>query len=106
MKQTISFYDFEKAFIDHGRGNSFSYDGLKALFEHLEECGGDDMELDVVEIDCEFCEYESAVKCVEDCGYTDLTGDDDEDKEAEAISYLRDHTSLIKFDGGIIIQNF
>ena len=105
MKQTINKYDFERAFRDHGRKKSFSYSGLEALFEYLEECGGDDMELDVVAIDCEFAEYESAVKCIEDCGYTDLEGDEEE-KEEQAIEYLRDHTSLIEFAGGLIIQNF
>lgn len=107
MKQTITAYDFERAFYDAGRGNSFTYNGLRALFDYLEEGegGGEEMELDVVGIDCDFCEYETAVKCVEDGGYTELDGDEAE-KEEQAIEYLQDYTSIITFEGGIIIQNF
>ena len=36
MKQTINFYDFQKAFQDL-RPNNFTYDGLRALFEYLED---------------------------------------------------------------------
>ena len=47
MKQTINFYGFQKAFQDL-RPNSFTYEGLRALFEYLEDppwqrspcCGG------------------------------------------------------------------
>ena len=36
MKQSVNMYDFERAFKNFERDN-FSYDGLKALFEYLEE---------------------------------------------------------------------
>jgi len=115
MKKTISVYDFRDAFKNMGRGDSFSYAGLGALFEYLEEYG--DIELDVIAIDCEFSEYESATDCVSDCGYDfepdlDLLDEDmDEDERQEAIEeqaleYLRENTSVIEFDGGIIIQSF
>lgn len=62
MKQTINFYDFQKAFQDL-RPNNFSYQGLRALFEYLEELEdniGEEIEFDVIALCCDFIEYESA----------------------------------------------
>jgi hypothetical protein len=62
MKQTINFYDFQKAFQDL-RPNSFTYEGLRALFEYIEEIEdthNEEMELDVIALCCDFIEYESA----------------------------------------------
>jgi hypothetical protein len=62
MKQTINFYDFEQAFKQHGRIDSFTYQGLKALFSYLEELEDDmceELELDVIALCCDFTEYES-----------------------------------------------
>jgi hypothetical protein len=61
MKQTVTFYDFQKAFQDL-RPNNFSYEGLRALFEYLEESEestGEEIELDVIALCCDFIEYES-----------------------------------------------
>ena len=37
MYQRVNFSDFRQAFHNHDRGNQFSYEGLKALFDFLEE---------------------------------------------------------------------
>ncbi len=61
MKKTVSFYDFERAFKECERDN-FSYDGLKALFdylEELEESTGEEIELDVIALCCEYTEYDN-----------------------------------------------
>lgn len=61
MKQTINFYAFQKAFQDL-RPNNFSYQGLRALFEYLEdseESTGEEIEFDVIALCCDFIEYES-----------------------------------------------
>lgn len=61
MKQTINFYDFQKAFQDL-RPNNFSYQGLRALFdylEELEESTGHETEFDVIELCGAYNEYES-----------------------------------------------
>jgi hypothetical protein len=59
MKQTIDIRDFHRAFETMGRGEQFSYDGRKALFEYLEqledECGTE-IELDVIALCCDFSE--------------------------------------------------
>ena len=68
MKQTINFYDFQKAFQDL-RPNSFTYDGLRALFEYLEELedsNGEEIELDVIALCCDFTEYESVEEYARD----------------------------------------
>jgi hypothetical protein len=58
MKQTINLFDFRRAFQDHDRTN-FSYDGLNVLFDALTEYeagGGEEMELDVIGLYCDFVE--------------------------------------------------
>ena len=58
MKQTINFYDFNQAF-NNIRPANFSYDGLLALFNYLEQyeddCGTE-IELDVIALCCDFTE--------------------------------------------------
>ena len=112
MKQTVSLNDFRDAFRAYDRLDNFSYDGLGALFEYLEELEedtGEEMELDVIAICCDFSEYDSAVDCITGNGYdlgciTNIK--DDDEKEDAALEYLRDNTTVITFDGGIIIQDF
>lgn len=68
MKQTINFYDFQKAFQDL-RPNNFSYQGLRALFEYLEELEestGEEIEFDIIALCCDFTEYESVEEYARD----------------------------------------
>ena len=61
MKKTINEDQFVQAFKDYGRENQFSREALKALFEYiegLEEDTGEETELDVIALCCEFTEYE------------------------------------------------
>lgn len=58
MKQTIELNDFINAFQEI-RPDKFSYGGLEHLFywfESLEEDAGQEIELDVISICCEFSE--------------------------------------------------
>lgn len=58
MKLTINFYAFENAFKTI-RPDNFSYEGLRALFDHFEEyedSTGEQVELDVIGICCEYNE--------------------------------------------------
>lgn len=62
MKTSVSQWDFEDAFRGHGRENQFSYEGKKALYEYLEDLGddiGEEIELDVIALCCEYTEYEN-----------------------------------------------
>jgi hypothetical protein len=59
MKTTVSRYDFERAFVDADRKDNFTYEGLAVLFDYLEELEastGEEIELDVIAICCEYNE--------------------------------------------------
>ena len=59
MKQSITFCQFTDSFRDHGRDN-FSYDGMKALYDWIEDMDDQcetETELDVIALCCEFTEY-------------------------------------------------
>ena len=110
MKNTVTLSSFCDSFQAKGRGEQFTYRGLEALFNFIEEIEadtGEEMELDVIGLCCDFSEYESALACVIDCGYNFLPEEDClNGKEEAALEYLRDNTQVIEFEGGIIIQNF
>ena len=100
MKQIITESQFINAFKSWDTyKNKFSYEGLKALFEWFEELEndiGEEMELDVVAICCDFTEYESLKEYNEDY-----------DKEYEEIDEIADDTTLIKIDDErFIIQQY
>ena len=107
MKQTVTRSDFIDAFRNAGREDNFSYEGLCALYDWLEELG-EEYELDVIALCCEFSEYSSALECIEDAGYgfEPDPEDDEEGREAAALDWLRDQTPVIDFPGGVIIQDF
>jgi hypothetical protein len=99
MIKTIDLYDFRRAFTDYDRTNQFSYEGMEALFDWLEELSEDTdtpYELDVIGLCCEFSEYNDLAEIQENYSGTDI----------DSVEDLRDHTSVIEFDGGIIIQDF
>lgn len=51
MKKTINYYDFRAEFREFGREEQFTRQGLKALFDYLEELAEDcgiEIELDVI----------------------------------------------------------
>lgn len=78
MKQSVNFCDFTKAFHDFGRGTQFTHEGLKTLFEHLEDYEddtGEEMELDVISLCCDYVEYENLEALQKD--YTDIEDMDD-----------------------------
>jgi len=107
---TINFSDFCDAFFNSGRKDQFSYYGKKALFEYIESIEqdtGDETELDVIGLCCEFTEFDTALEAAKDC--SDFTIDEnlnEEEQEKQAFQFLSDETTIIQFDGGIIVQNF
>ena len=97
--KTIDIYDFRRAFSDYDRADQFSYEGLNALFEWLEELAEDTAtryELEVIGLCCEFTEYSDLAEVQANYSGTEISSIDD----------LRDYTTVIEFDGGIIIQDF
>lgn len=90
----------------------WSWSGAEALIEYLEELessGGKSIEFDRIAIRCEYSEYSSALEAAKDYDFTPPENEDDEDEdviEAAAIAYLENRTTVIKFNGGVIIQQF
>ena len=112
IKQTINQNQFINAFISL-EAEKFSYNGLIALYDYLENIG-EDIELDVVSICCDYSEYATAHEVAgEYFDYDGMIYDEEGDEtmtndevEASALNYLNDRTTVISFDGGIIINNF
>jgi hypothetical protein len=110
IKKQINFSDFCDSFSGTYK-NNFSYNGKRALFDYLDNLSddiGEDIELDPIALCCEYSEYDSALDCIKDAGYNhDIdTTQSEEEQEEDALEYLQDNTSVIEFDGGIIIQDF
>lgn len=96
MKTTVSRYDLERAFVDAGRKENFSYEGLGLLFDYLEEYGdstGQGIELDVIALYCDYSEDTTediiAIYCIDVEGM-------DEDEQLDAVrDYLENNTQLV-----------
>ena len=110
MKNTVWFCEFQDAFTNCWRGESFTYDGFKALYDYLtqfeDECWIE-IELDAIALDCEYTEYDNIKEVYEAYkdDFDELWETEDE-KDEKAAEYISDRTQIITFDGGIIIANF
>lgn len=70
MKKTITKHEFIEKF-EQLRPNSFSYEGLQAMFDYFEEyeeSTGSEIEFDVIGICCEYTEYENLEEFQRDYG--------------------------------------
>lgn len=93
---------------------SWSRSGALALVEYLEELESDtetEIEFDAVAIRCDYSEHDSALQAAIEQGFepNPNLGEEDqseEDKEADALSWLQDQTQVIEFEGGVIIARF
>lgn len=123
MKTTLNTSDIARA-LHRDDDAAWSWNGAKALAEYLEEyeeSTGEEMELDVCAIRCDFSEYENLeawasdyfrnqADAVDQLGLT-LGMDGSIDEESDEIddnirSYIRDKGTLIEFEGGIIVSSF
>ena len=100
MKSTINLYDFRRGFETMDRKDQFSYEGLEALFEYLEQFEddtGQEVEFDVIGLCCEYTEYENLKELQE--AYSD---------EYKTLEYLEDTTQVIRIPDTerFIILNF
>jgi hypothetical protein len=107
MKQTVSRYDFRRAF-ETTRPNNFSYAALDALFDYFEqyeeECNVE-VELDVIAICCDYSES----KFTELIEQYDIPVDSNYGKseESQIVDWLTDHTIVIDvLDDSIVYLNF
>ena len=99
MKQTVTECMFIDAF-DKCRPENFSYEGLRALFNYLEEveeATEEEMEFDVIAICCDFTEYDNLQEFNDN--YTECN--------CEEINDIDEYTTFIQIDDdSFIIQNF
>ena len=108
MKQNISESDFINAFKDYNREDNFSYEGLKVLYNWIEEIDPN-FELDVIGLCCDFSEFENVKDYLNDYP-SDLDRndyDDDDDFNQDLERELNNNSTLLKLgndlnDGFII----
>ena len=111
MKITVTLSDFRDAFRNADRRENFSYEGLELLFDYFEQYEqdrGEEMELDVIAICCDFYEMDAATINDEYSLDLDLT-DLDEDEAAEAVAEaLNEQTSVVGTTsaGTVVFQVF
>jgi hypothetical protein len=106
MIQTINVSDFRDAFRACGRADQFSYEGLGALFDYLEDFDGGGYELDVIALCCDYAEefWEGIAKNY----LIDLEGCETEQDSIEAVrEYLDDRTQIVaELDGRFLYSQF
>ncbi len=124
MYKELNTYDVAHE-LSSNKDNGFSRAGAFALAEYLEqyeEETGEKIELDTVAIRCEYSEYESAYEAMQQYQPGDMpicedTGVDEnghgmdlveisEATEKMCTEWLQERTTIISFDGGVIIQDF
>jgi hypothetical protein len=102
--KTINAYDFRSEFAHMGRQKDFTYAGLNALYEYINETytgildKSQPYELDVIALCVQFTEYENLDECLQELGNDDI----------KTLEDLYDHTIVIEIEGseGIIISEF
>lgn len=114
MKTTLTTHDIAHALKSDENAN-WSWSGALALaewLEEMEESTGEEMELDVVAIRCDFAQWASLQDWAEDY-FSDwkedlgISEDDDENEIDEKIkNHINNNGTLIEFDGGIIVSSF
>jgi len=90
--------------------DNFSYEGAKALMEHLKQLSGDlevHIDYDPIAFCCWYTEYGSYEEAASEYFHykPDPEGGADEN-EGIAKEFLNDRTQVIEFNGGIIIADF
>ena len=102
MIQTIQLSDFRSAFYNMGRKDQFSYEGLGLIFDYIEDYerdNGEQIELDVIAICCEWSEDspENIARSYD----IDISGMEGEEIMSEVLGFLRDETQV----AGVTDQN-
>jgi hypothetical protein len=107
MKKYLSNWEVADALTATDNGNGFSRIGAYALaeyYEQYEEETGEEIELDVIAIRCDWSEFTSWEKVA------DAYGDKDYEKEEGYVddckAYIQDNTEYIEFEGGVLVRDF
>ena len=120
MKTTLSTYQIAEALFADETANWTRPASLALAewLEQMEEDTGEEMELDVVAIRCDFSEFKSLQKWLTEyyglqlagaflAAGIDLDGGETEEELDDLIkSHIEDHGYLIEFSGGVIVSGF
>lgn len=105
MKITINEYDFKDAFRRANRNNNFSTSGLLWLYEYFEDyekSTGEEIELDVVGICCDYTES-TIDEVIKDYRIEDTEGLDDDERRAFVLEYLEENTQVVGSDQSMVV---
>lgn len=107
MFARVNLSDFRDAFRAAGRKDQFSYDGLRVIFDYMEELEdifGEPVELDVIAVCCDYAEM-TPEEVIE--SYS-IPYDAAEDDLWETVrDFLEDRTSIVgETDETIVFANF
>ena len=112
MKQTITLHTFRNAFYKMGRKEQFSYDGLKILFDYIEELEqdiGEEMELDVVALCCDYAEsiIDDLIREY-DIDMSDCDTDDEKAIKETVMEYMEQNTIVcgVTSNGSLVYEAF
>ena len=95
MKQTVYLSDFRQAFKDMNR-NNFSHEGLRVLYDYLEDDDFNEYELDVIALCCDYSESTLEEIANDHCI-----------SETAVIAYLENNTWFEELpNGSFLYQNF
>ena len=99
MKTTVNQSEFIDAFHRFDRYEQFGYDALVSLFDYMEQFeqdSGEEMELDVIALCCDY-----SVDSVADIASNysiDIDGMEDGEARSAVLEYLQENTSVIDED--------
>jgi hypothetical protein len=123
MKTTLNTSDIARA-LKSDENAAWTWNGAKALAEYLEQLEeetGEEMELDVCAVRCDFSEYANLMEWgmyyfkdqIDGASQLNLTigtdgslEEEDEEIDDSIRSHIRDKGTLIEFDGGVIVSCF
>lgn len=108
MKTTVTLHDFREAFQNMRRAN-FSYEGQEVLFNFLEEMErdtGEEHELDVIALCCDF--YESSPEEIAESYGVDLSDCTDHEERMERCEEFLSGETMVcgTTSGSIVYQAF
>ena len=96
------------------RPENFSRVALEALFAHfsdleLERVSGEEFELDVIAVCCDWTEYDSALEAAEAYGFKAKDSEDEraDMSERDALEFLQDNTTVLDLGiNGVVVLNY
>ncbi len=109
MKTRVYLDDFVQAFKDHGRESQFSRPALYGLFNYIEEyeeSTGEEIELDVIALCCDYTEA-GYNQIVDDYGIDVERCQDPEAMREAVLDYLEGETQVVWYDDySVLFANF